>query len=199
VIGRQDILYSFLIPSIPARVRSQLAPLLDRLCAQAEPYPEVEILAWTDNMRRSIGEKRDDLVQLARGKYLSISDDDDDVSDDFIQSIVETIWERPDADVIVFDQSVTLNGEPFRVSFGIEYENEPAHRGPDGQWEDVRRKPFHCCVWRSELAKMERFPAIQYGEDWAWCEKVLQHVKVQARIPKVLHRYSWNEFETEAF
>ena len=196
---KTSILYSLLIPSIPSRVRSQLVPLLDRLCAQAEPYPEVEILVWTDNKRRSMGEKRDDLVQLAHGKYLSFSDDDDDVSDDFIQSVVEKIRERPDADVIVFDQSVTLNGEPFQVKFGVEYENEPTRRGPDGQWEDIHRKPFHCCVWRSELAKMERFPDIQYYEDWAWCEKVLRHVKVQARIPKVLHRYRWDEFGTEAF
>lgn len=193
-----DMALSILVPSIPSRIVGHLAPFLTKLCAQAEPYLEVEILSWIDNKRRSIGHKRDDMVQLAAGRFLTFVDDDDDVSDVYVKLAIEAIRQNPDADVIVSDQECYYNGEgPFFVHFGMEFENEPMRRGPDGKWVDLKRKPVHCCIWRADLAKSVRFPDLSYEEDSIWAAGVQALVLKQVRIPEVMHKYRYDDRVTE--
>lgn len=194
-------LFSILIPSIPSRMEWALPPLYRELQSQADALgnfaPLVEILALIDNKRRSIGLKRDALVQAASGEYLAFVDDDDRVEPDYVRSIVKTLRdERPD--VLVFKQSTTIDGgNPFIVDFSIRYENQEA-RQVDGRWVNIRRKPFHVCVWRSAIAKAHRFPDASYGEDWHWAARVLADVKTQSRIDRVLHHYRFDQKVTEA-
>ena len=173
-----------------------LPPLLDKLQKQIDNRQrkdlDVELLLFLDNKRRTVGSKRNDLVSLARGEYLAFVDDDDDVNDNYVDSILEAT--DSDADVIVFYQKVLLNDDPARtVHFGIEYENQQiAEPGTI-----ATRKPFHCCVWKSSIAKQRKFGDQQWGEDWVWVQEVLTLVKTQYRIPLVLHTYRWSEKVSE--
>ena len=186
--------FSILILNVPSRFE-QAARLYNKLLAQVGALP-VEILMLTDNKKRTIGDKRNDLVVASRGEYLAFIDDDDDVGEDYVGDILKAIEFNPD--VIVFNEQATLNGEnPFVVRPGIEYVNEPCKK-VNGKWIDIRRRPWHWCVWKSSIAKTERVPDSSWGEDVLWVERLFPKVKVQHRIDKILRFYRYDKTKSEA-
>lgn len=185
------MILSVLIPSVPSRREMALA-LYDSIAAQAEGLP-VEILLLLDNKQRSIGKKREALVQIARGDYLVFVDDDDTVADSYVEQIVRAIEARPD--VVVFDSLCTLNDGPtVRVRHGLELENQQYN--PDG----FTRKPWHVHPWRRELVQGFSFPDTNVGEDWGWCEQFVTQARTQARTEdgQALYHYRFNQLITEA-
>ena len=190
------IALSVLTPAIPGRF-ALLEPLVAKLAGQVQRRAatdvDVELLALLDNQRRSIGAKRQGLIDLAAGRYLAFVDDDDDVADDYIDRILAATREA--ADVIVFDQRVLIDDEPpRRVRFGMEFQNEEL--GPPGTI--THRQPFPACAWRTELARQGRFPDAMYGEDWGWVSQLLPLVRTQVRIDAVLHTYRFSAATTQA-
>lgn len=194
-----DIKLSIMILSVPRRVENGVFKDLFLECSrQAEGKP-VEILAFVDNKKITIGEKREVLLQATHGQWVCYCDDDDGLDANFIDEILKAIDSGQNPDVIVFKQSAVLDGgNPFIVSFGIENKNEPTRKDEKGQWVDIKRLPFHMCVWKASIAKKHHVPFISYGEDWAWAEKMLTEVKTQYRIDKVLHYYRFDSNKTEA-
>lgn len=181
---------SILIPSIPGR-HNMAQILFADLEQQARGLP-VEILMLCDNKARSIGAKRQALVDIAGGDYLGFVDDDDTVSDDYVEKIVKAAHQRPD--VIVFD-SLCVLGEraPALCRHDISFPNE--QYSPDG----FRRKPWHIHHWRRDITSLARFQDANYGEDWPWCEQMLRHVSRQVRASDTpLYTYLWNAAVTEA-
>ena len=169
--------------------------LYNRLLIECENLP-IEILCLVDNKKRSIGEKRDALVQLAKGDYLTILDDDDDFFEGYANEILEGIgW---GVDVVCFKQEATLDGKSFYVDFSLKYENETAQLDDNENYLDIKRLPFHCCVWKTKIAQSERFSSVGYGEDWDWCERLIPKCKNEYKINKVLHHYIFNSQTTEA-
>lgn len=182
---------SILIPTIPSRI-GMFEKLFNKLNDQAcNHLANVEILALFDNKRRTIGQKRDALVQLAKGKYIAFCDDDDDVSNDYIKELLKAIEYEPD--VVTFKQQAIINGEESIIDFDLNNKNEPFSVN-----KVTRRKPFHVCAFRSVIAKRYRFNDTNYGEDWDWCKRVLKDVKTQYKINKVLHTYIFDSKITEA-
>ena len=57
---------------------------------------EVEILVDRDNFDRSMFHKRNRLVQYATAEYICFVDDDDDVSDRYVEAIMEQLRKGPD-------------------------------------------------------------------------------------------------------
>ena len=181
-------LLSILIPSIGER-RDRAAALFDKLAAQqsAGNLP-VEILQLTDNRRRSVGLKRQALLDSARGRFIAFVDDDDDVSDDYVPRLLQAIQTHPDAEVITFDQAATYNGKPFTVHFQLGAKDENLILdGPDDQV--ITRGPWHVCAWRREKIRHCQFLDTNYGEDAAWVRQARQHVTRGHHIPRVLHHY----------
>jgi len=179
---------SILIPSIPSRF-DRLAKIFQKIDSQSTE--EVEILVFIDNKRRSIGLKRDALVQMSKGEYVCFVDDDDDVEDDYIEQLL--IGCESGKDVIVFWQRAYADGKEAIIDFDLSNENTPFVAGTT-----VPRKPFHVCAFRGEIARKYRFPDKMYGEDWEWCEQVLTEVKTQYKIGKILHTYYYDSEVTEA-
>lgn len=186
-----EILLSILTPSIPSRFEKARA-LSDRIESQIGDLP-VEHLIFTDNKKRTIGDKRQALMQMANGRFAAYLDDDDFPHSRYVPEIVRAIQENPDVDVIVFNQHADLDGAKLTVLFGLEYENEQANIGEDGLYADVHRKPFHVCAWRTSLGKKHSFPSTGFDEDWQWVQKLLPEAKSQARIPMVLHTYRYRK------
>ncbi len=161
-----------------------------------EKTDEVEIISLLDNKKRSIGLKRDALVQLANGEYFAFVDDDDEVYPSYVRRMLAAT--SSGADVISIRQHATMNGgNKFLVDYGIEYSNEEAHK-KNGTWVDVLRKPFHTCAWKTDIANKHRFPDTSYGEDWHWCKRVLECVKTEHKIREPLLCYHWSQEGTEA-
>jgi glycosyltransferase involved in cell wall biosynthesis len=180
---------SILIASIPTRV-GRTAALVQNLCEQIEaisPPPLVEILVLTDNKFRTIGEKRQSLVDIANGTHIVFIDDDDTVADTYISEIVSAL--RSDPDVVTFQQLATL------VGHGVAIVNFDLRHPQDEVWQPsqtIKRRPWHKCPWRRSLANRCTFPSKNYGEDVDWANQINGIASTQIHIPKILYYYVWN-------
>lgn len=184
------MILSILIPSIPSRF-DRMIELYKKINNQITDKSEVEILILTDNKNRSIGHKRNDLVQLAQGKYVAFVDDDDDVSKEYIEEMLKGC--KSDADIICFRQLAIIDDIWSYVDFSIINENQEIQPS-----SITRRKPFHVCAIRSDIAKKYTFPDVGYGEDWYWMEQVLRDIKTEYKTDKVLHFYRFKKEISEA-
>lgn len=184
-------LFSILITSIPERFTS-LAQIYKKLEDQIKKnqYEEkVEILAFVDNKTRSIGHKRQDLINASDAKFLAFLDDDDLISEDYIKEIVSAIEECPGIDVISFNQEAKIGLDaPVIVYFGLQYENTEYIPG-----FPMYRKPFHMCAWNSKLAKQIEFKDISWAEDWHWIKELSNKAKTEKHIDKILHYYIFDK------
>ncbi len=189
---------SILVPSIPSRVSRFFTPLYQKLESQVANNRDVEILAFFDNKRRSVGLKRDGLVKLAKGEYIVMVDDDDDISDSFVADILVAIQSNPGVDLITYNTQASLNGGNwFTVRYNLDYENQGAYRQGE-TWMDIQRKPFHNMVWRTSIAQSEDFADASYGEDYHWAQRLHPKVIKSANVDKVLAFYRFNDSVTEA-
>ena len=192
---KEEILYSILILSIPSRIEKYLMPLYTKMLKQAEGHPEVEILCLVDNKSMTIGEKRQSLLDCARGKWIGFMDDDDGISDNYIESLSEAMKNHP-ADVITFDQHCSVNGKEFSVNFRMSNPHDPYI--PGSGTLHIRRPPYHMCFWRSEIAKKAKFKPSSYGEDFAWCMEMYPEIKTETHIDRVLHYYMFDDRTSES-
>lgn len=195
---------SILTPSVPSRIadldawqayeenyHGPCATLIDKLEKQIDGLP-VEHIVLVDNKRRSIGGKRQSLLDIARGEYVAFVDDDDDVSDDYVKEVIDRCYSG--ADVITFEQDATVNGKTGRIIFDATCRiDEPWKAGAT-----ARRRPWHVCAWKRTLAQQCVFTEVNYGEDAAWVDQAAPMARSHLHIPKVLHYYQHDAETTEA-
>ena len=178
---------SILTPTIPGR-ESQLAALQAKIESQGG---SVEHLALCDNRTRSIGAKRQALVDIARGEYIAFVDDDDDIADDYVVELLRAI--ESNADVITFHQRAWYNDLASIVEFGINHHDQTFV--PDGI---TLRAPWHVCAWKREVVEGCQFGESNYGEDLVWCQQARRRIKTGFHIPKILHTYRHDAATTAA-
>ena len=193
---KKQISLSVLILSLTERLdlSGKLLKKLDTLCK----YDDVEILVLTDNRKKSITEKRNNLLDICSGDYIAFLDDDDDVTDDYFNELVP-ICRKNEYDVITFNQYCNVNGFEFHVSFdygnpieGIDYnliQSNPEYK--------VKRPPWHVCAWKKDIVKNEKFIEIrnQYNEsceDAEWIDRLNKKIAKPYKIECVLHKYLYN-------
>lgn len=186
---------SVLICGTPSRALGKAFPLICRLMAQLYPDDKrVEILYLLDNKKRSVGAKRQALLDIANGEYVAYVDDDDEVAPEYCESILSAIESAPEKpDVVTFDQVANIAGNLGQVRFGLGNPNDDFN--PDAI---TKRNAWHVCAWRRELAQRFKFPDLMDGEDWAWAEQLCMAAKSSVHIDGVLHFYTFNPQTTEA-
>ena len=205
------MLWSILIPSIPERYHSAQELLHSLLEQQSVArMQDVELLYCMDNRRRSVGAKRNDLLAMARGEYLSFIDDDDLVATDYVQKVHRLISKArkqdPPADVICFPQRCTLapSGVTHECSYSIAHWKD---REPDKRRVLVQSgtpnvlnwsgPPAHTMIWRAEIAKSATFPEQNFGEDVSWVDAVCEKAKTEMVINgEPLYYYRFDEART---
>jgi len=145
------LLWSILIPAIPERYHSAHALLYSLLEQQSVArMQDVELLYLMDNRRRSVGAKRNNLLAMARGDYLSFVDDDDQIAADYVQKIYRQIAaarkNNPPADVICFPQRCTLNpsGVVHECTYSLKYWR---NREPDKRRTLALTKKQNVLAW----------------------------------------------------
>jgi glycosyltransferase involved in cell wall biosynthesis len=174
---------SILICSVPERF-PELKKIFKELNKQAQ-NKKVEILVLMDNRKRSIGEKRQNLIQVANGDYICQIDDDDRVSPDFIDSLLLAIKENPNVDCINYIVNVSLNKGPYKpcyYSIKNTYENLP---------DRYNRLPNTRCCIRKEIALQCPIKNIEFGEDDEWAKRLLPLLTTEVNIDKVLYYYDY--------
>jgi hypothetical protein len=188
---------SILIPTLPSR-SYQFNTLVSSLEA-TKGDSQIEILGLLDNRVRSIGDKRNQLVNMARGAYFSFIDDDDTVSRNYVTRIVSAIRDNPGVDCITFnrarhcvvgpkvdplitiyDSKVTIHGQPADGYYSDAY----------SAWLSI---PSHTCVWRKAAVDDLRFPDTSWQEDLIWARQARYRICTTYNIPnKVLYTYNFD-------
>jgi hypothetical protein len=184
---------SILTPTIPAR-ESLLAALSAEIMTQIEEggfHGQVEHLSFSDNRTRSIGAKRQALVDIARGEYIAFVDDDDTIGPDYVEKLLAAAKAKPD--VITFRQEVTYNGAVGIVEFGLNHHDHPFKPG-----EVTHRAPWHVCAWKREKVHTCQFGETNYGEDIIWCLQARRRIASGIHIDAILQHYVHDTSTTAA-
>lgn len=172
---------SLLICSLTKRDR-MLRRLMDRIRPQLTP--EVEILVETDRGERSIGAKRNALLERAKGEYVAFIDDDDLVSRDYVIRILNAIQTQPDC--VGLEGVITTNGRsPKKFIHSLQY-REWFER--DGVYY---RNPNHLNAIKRELALKTKFAEVNHGEDSDYSRRVLEHLKTEVHLPGPIYFYEF--------
>lgn len=182
---------SILVPSVTNRRNTFLPKILDQLHSQVEPFNDVEVLVLIDNKTNMLGEKRNQLVNLAQGEYVVFVDDDDVLSDDYVSTLRQACITNS-VDVITFTVNVSLNNGPYKPCY---YDKD--YHADYNREHSYHRLPNHICCVRRELALVTPYKPIVRGEDAAYSKDLHKKLTSQYIIDKVLYSYNFNINTTE--
>lgn len=160
-------------------IRSQIASLPDGM---------VELIIEEDNGELTSGQKRQILANRSKGIYRCYVDDDDQVSDEYVSSLLQGC--NSGADVVT-----------FRLEFSCP--NLRTEVWQYGLYNDCRRIGLmaanHLCAWRGDIAdKVPWHPDFGYGDDQLWYQPLHQLglVKSTYQFTKVLYHYLYSPTTT---
>lgn len=198
------MILSILICSIPER-RDKLNALLAELSRQkdelrvAQPELFIDYVEVIVNLSerylsggKSIGHKRNELVQMAHGKYLALLDDDEAVAPNYIEVLYRLCLE--DKDCVTFNCIVKNDFYWSLIDMSLAH-NENEEVNPNGV---IRRTVWHICPIRSEIAKSEQFNDINHNEDFDWMQRIIPKLQSEAKANTILTQYNHSEKNSEA-
>jgi hypothetical protein len=187
-ISRKTYAYdwSILIPTIIGR-EATLQRLLTsinekklRIC----PGLCIEICISFDNREMSIGNKRQELMKGARGKYMSFIDDDDDITDAYFEDAKACIEGN--------FQVCRLRGQmkQFTFTHSIEY-NEKSMAAVGDVFV---RPPNHLNIMLADVAKFIPFTDQRIYEDFNWSVRLCKHrffgKEYQSDVSRIHYNYN---------
>ena len=174
---------SILICSLSERTE-YLISLLKELNKQL--VSEVEVLILIDNRELSIGQKRNNLLNSAKGKYVCFIDDDDKISEDYLSEIMKGVEKDVD--------QIAISGIYHNIKEGTKTRFTSSK---DFQWglvdNEYRRNILHLNPIKRELALKVGFPDNSFGEDRTYGEQLSPYVKTEYRILKEIYFYEYSK------
>jgi glycosyltransferase involved in cell wall biosynthesis len=197
-VKRDRVVWSILIPSVPARMKQGLA-LMAKITSQIPAHSGIEVLLLADNKMRTTGAKRNALFAMAQGDYFCFVDDDDDIKDYYVSRILPVLdpqdkagWTPPD--VVCFPVECWVNGQ-----FGMTATDV---MNVDEDWRPevgVKRKPGLVHVWRRGLFGGLWFGDKMFDEHDEFYVPALARVKTVAKIDMPVYIYRTSRESSEAF
>lgn len=179
------MILSILIPTLPIE-HSFLRRLLNVLQPQVKRHNDkVQILIDYRDKPVTTGEKRNYLIQQAKGEYIVFIDTDDLVPMYYVDEILKASGKGTDC--ITFRGYMTTDGrkrKDFVLRMGSEYEER---EGIYYRW------PNHIVPIKRSIASSVNFPNKTYGEDYAWSKKIndLKLIKSETFIDKEMYHYEY--------
>ena len=161
---------------------------MNSLLTQINNREDIELIALFDNKQRTIGTKRQEMIDISNGEYITFIDDDDRISDDYISDIMKCLYENKHVDCIVYNiECCTNNDTKMLCKYGIEYEYGKINNG-----EEWRGKPSHTMIWKANIVKKHKYKNLMNKEDVDWVSRAWKDIKTQTRIDKILYYYDAN-------
>lgn len=180
---------SILICTVLQR-RDTFKALVDSLHAQIFNLPnpwDVEVLYISDNGEMSVGAKRNQLLDWARGEYICYVDDDDRIWGDYIAKILKALETKPEC--VGINTITTFDGVGPQMR---EYYPEHLSIGNVIQDGIVKSPPYHLNPIRADIAKSARFPNKNLQEDCAYAEQVRSKIKSGITIKDPIYHYDFS-------
>ena len=141
----------------------------------------------------TIGEKRELLYKEANGLYSIQLDDDDQLSRNAIELILEAIKSNPEVDCVTFEEYIEIDGVVQRSNHSLKYDDWADRQ--DGY--DYIRTPFMKDVIKTEIARSVPIPHIRFGEDHEWSKRLKPFLKTEIHINQQLYRYIYKSKPNE--
>lgn len=151
---------NFLIPTIPGREASltRLVNSIHEKMARLAPYLRYTLKLAFDTREMSIGMKRQKLIQESEGKYSAFIDDDDEITDVYIEDLCETVQGSYSV--------MRLRGRIDPYTFTHSLENTLTTNMARG--EVFLRPPNHLNPIMTDIAKLVHYRDALRGEDLDW-------------------------------
>jgi hypothetical protein len=155
--------WSILIPTIPGRAAGlcRLTESIREKMARICPDIRYEFCIEFDNREMSIGMKRQKLLEMAKGKYSSFIDDDDEITDAYVEDLQEMIRGGY--------HTMRLRGQMSQYQFV--HSTEITMTSPMATASDpplFQRPPNHLNPVLADVAKLIPFKNAVHGEDLDW-------------------------------
>ena len=152
---------------------------------------EIDCVVFKDNKEISIGMKRDRMYKMSKAYFTVQIDDDDDVADDYIKTVYDTIVANPDVDCIGYMERCVMDGVTKYSKISLEC-NE-WRTLPDG----YERTPFFKVPIRTAVCQRVGVADMRFGEDHDFANRIKEHLKSEVFIDKALYYYTGNSLTAE--
>ena len=164
---------------------------------------EVEIITHEDNRELAIGEKRNILLDKAKGKMISFVDDDDDLSGDYFQLIVQKIKQNNNLDAIeifcfIFHQGNSKFNSYVFKGLTKNFKNKLPNNfifTPSVHYTHklLNSKISQLNPIRTDLARRVKYPNIPIHEDFVFAQKLEPLINnVGSILHKSIYTYNYN-------
>lgn len=192
------MILSILIPTVIGREKSfnELEEFLQWQISAGSLWGKVEIQNICDNKELSIGAKRNELLKLATGEYCVMIDDDDTVSYQFVEKILEALEKNPDC--VGYKELCIYEGKGVKSS-----EISIKHR----TWQDAKdgrnyytflangfnhvRSPFYKVPIKTDLCRKVGFKDLRYEEDREFSKAIYPLLKTEVYIDEFMYIYRY--------
>lgn len=183
---------SVLICTVPERVHLY-DKLMERFASITPVQRKNEVLFMTDSSAKSVksvGTKRQYLLEQAVGKWIVFFDDDDWPEDHYITSILDAIDNNPDIDCLGIRGYMTTDGGGRKTwCHRLGYEIKGNGLFPTESGYDYMRPIIHFNPVLRELALKAGFLDMRYGEDMDYANRLNRFLKKEYFIDKDLFHY----------
>jgi len=165
----------------------KLIERFDKLIELSSLKDFVSIISDIDNKEKSIGKKRQDLLEKATADYICFFDDDDFPYDNYILDIYKAISTGVDCVGIKID--MTTNGQnPQTCCHSLRYPIWGSKK--DGY--DYLRNITHFNACKRELAIKVGFRDLRYGEDKIYSDGLTEFCKTEYFIERPVFHYRYS-------
>lgn len=180
---------SILIPTVIERAAQfhKLRQFIFRQIIDFELEDLVEIVYLQDNKEVSVGKKRNDLYNLAKGEYSWMIDDDDWVHYEALPMIINLLDGK--VDCVGFKELCIFDGKRVESSnFSLQY----------GGWADNAdgfnhvRTPFFKTPIKTALCTLVGVADSRFGEDHEFARRIHPYLKTEAYIDQFIYHYVHN-------
>jgi len=131
----------------------------------------------------SIGKKRNIGMNQAKGKYVIWLDDDDNISPDYVETLLRLA--ESNADVLTFNQLCKFENYWMIVKMNLSIlEDEQARPGI------IERRPYSICAFKKEVVKNIKWIDANINEDVNFINEALKLVKTECNSERILHEYN---------
>lgn len=160
---------------------SSLLHQINAICADHEK--KIEILISSDDGVKSIGQKRNELLQSSKGEYVVFIDDDDQIGDEYFDEVFKGI--DAGVDLVAIAMLYQPATGPHRM---VRHSKDYTGWGEkDGVY---LRTAQHVCPIKREIAIQVRYPEISFGEDREYSLQVNELIKTEYQIEEPIYFYT---------